>query len=249
MKPKSSAQKSNPRASFIENKWRSVLDLFEANKGRRGKAMEKQGLVVDFSMTEHDIKVKIQGPKMRFGTQDYRVTLPAFGNGKAYQSKVAHLLYERPDWLGALLLGEWDPLFWQELSELGLKWYPDEDSAGDFVRSITCSCSDPDMPCFHAAAALFTVLREMEDHPLFALRFLGIEDKILLDEAHRLGCTQTDFLESNGAVETSGLEEEAVYHQNSGENEYSGERIRHRLPPNWNDEKRLAWRERYMALE
>ncbi len=262
---KSAVQKGGSRtASFIEMKWKFALDEFEISRQRRGKAMEKQGLVTSLSFQNGVIYAQIQGPKMRFAVQDTTVSLPIIQSGEAYQSRIAHLLYLRPDWLATLHSGEWDREFWDALSDMGLQWYPNEATAKEWVSGITCTCNDREMPCFHAAATLFALLHEMEETPLFAIRMLGIETDELLDEVHRIGSIQSktehsiqdSHLASGSEVQASPAqdsrtvllrnEEEAVYRET---NAYTGERIRHRLPPNWDVKKQADWQERYMALK
>ncbi|QSO54341.1 hypothetical protein JZ785_11560 [Alicyclobacillus curvatus] len=250
---KSGVQKTGSRtASFVELKWKFVLDEFEISRQRRGRAIEKQGLVTGLLFEHGAIYVQVQGPKMRFAVQDTTVSMPIVQSSEEYQSHIAHLLYLRPDWLAALHSGEWNREFWDALSDMGLEWYPDETTASKWVSGITCTCDDREMPCYHAAAALFALLHEMEDTPLFAVRVLGFNIDDLLDDVHRMGSV---ILNEEPVTETAGRhqnleavllqgEEEAVYRETHA---YAGERMRHRLPPNWDVKKQADWRERYMA--
>ncbi|KPV43619.1 hypothetical protein [Alicyclobacillus ferrooxydans] len=246
------AQKSNTKNnSMIELKWKAVIDRIEVSRQRRGKAMEKQGQVTTLSIKDGRIVAEIQGPKMRYASQDYTVRMPFLDDGTTYQEQIASILFLRPDWLGALYRGQWTRDFWDRLSEMGLEWYPTERTAMKWLSGVTCTCREPEVPCFHVAAALFALLHKMEESPLLALGFLGLDTEHLLDKAHHIGGTtelgtSLTMVGQSQGMKLFGKEEEAVYQETVLS---QSERIRHRLPPNWDESKQTIWRERYMAWE
>lgn len=260
--------KASNRLSWLEEKWKPILDTFELSTLRRGRTLEKQGQVAQIKVEEGRVTAEIQGSKIR--AQSYRCTVSfdcTDWKENAFDDVVKRL-YHRPDFLAALFAGEWETDFWNALSNEGIRWFPDAEGAEEWLRSLRCTCNEPYVPCTHAAAAIYALLHRIESHPVGMLRFIGIDDKKLMDAVHQFGVENNlvvhhdtnnleeesfeaeekavqkivskDLEQSPSALGEVWMEEMSVFVSKQTDLESVSERLRHRIRPQWDECKLQA---------
>lgn len=259
--------RSASRTSPVELKWKPVLDLIENSRLRRGKVMERQGQVVQIEIRDGSVQGTLQGPKMRSEAAVYQVVVPCTGWAVDTFAEVAGWLYERPDWLAALLANQWNDDFWDCLTDHGIKWYPTESDMEWWRAGCQCTCYDSLMPCTHAAAVVYTMLHEMEVDLFAVLRWIGLDDRALLDAVHQLAAVNgqqsedslaspadtivvQDTADSNPATVgpyEAWSEEIVIYSASRSVNgAEKPEPVRHRIKPTWDKQKQTVWRTFYL---
>lgn len=165
-------------ASFVEVRWRPFTDYAEKSRLRRGRALAKSGSVKRVSCQDGVITASVRtgGPG-----DSHKVTIPTVGWWAPHLSSIALWLARRPDWLAALLSGQWDREFIAFLDENEVHLFPTPELAVELVAHSTCTCSDPQQPCVHVIAAAAQVVLDVELHPLQVFAYVGVAPEKLLD--------------------------------------------------------------------
>jgi len=254
-------QKSVSRSNSVELKWKPFLDLIETSRLRRGKVMERQGQVVSFAIQDGLVTATLQGPKLRAEAATHQVVVPCPDWRVDAFPEVAHWLHQRPDWLAALLANQWDDEFWDHLINQGISWYPTESIMPGWQSNCRCTCHDTFMPCTHVVAVVYALLHEMEIDLFAVLRWIGLDDRALLDAVHVLVSAEGQGQKPEGpskSVEIKDTQVSALYEEwpeevavytirGTGYGAERAERVRHRIEPTWSEQKRAVWRASYLS--
>ncbi|WDL98033.1 hypothetical protein [Alicyclobacillus sp. ALC3] len=164
--------------SFVEMRWRPFTDRAEKSRLRRGRALAKSGAVKRVSCQDGEITASVRagGPG-----DSYKVTIPAVGWWAPHLSSIALWLARRPDWLAALLAGQWDSEFIAFLDEHEVHLFPTQEQSADMVAHSLCTCPDLEQPCLHVIATVAQVVLDVELYPLRVFAYVGVSPDKLLD--------------------------------------------------------------------
>lgn len=177
---------SPARAS--EDAWNQVMERLDSRLLRRARTALKQNEIGSIKVENHRImaSVKRKGPDKRLGV----VSVPLVDDWQAYRRSVATWFCQRPDWLAALLAGEWDVEFLSFLEGTGLRLFPSAQSVENWLLEAACGCDDWETPCRHVAALVLQIAEAVQDAPYKALAFVGLSLDDIMDEAHELTALQ-----------------------------------------------------------
>jgi uncharacterized Zn finger protein len=184
--------------------WRAAIQDFEKGRTRRGKATTKLGRMTHISVKDGAIEARIKGFGGGFGSGTYALSFPCVDWWADYGYQVATWLCRRPDWLAALLAGEWDESFVSFVHEAGLRLLPTEAYKEDLQRRSVCTCSEPNVPCQHVLMVIYEVIEQVSTEPLRMLTYCGLSVPALLDEAHRISARLREEALGAGAMGKAG---------------------------------------------
>lgn len=185
--------------SFVETRWKPFTDLVERGRLRRGKALAKQGGVKQLTARDGWIQATVRSGGF---SESLKLTFPAVGWWHAHMSSIALWFARRPDWLAALLAGEWDAEFIQFLDDNEVYLFPDSVIAEDIIDVSRCDCSDFEVPCMHVVAAVHQMIANIEANPLCVFTYVGVDADVLLDRIHETTARLVNDRDAGAAQET-----------------------------------------------
>jgi uncharacterized Zn finger protein len=176
--------RTNSSNRMVEDGWNQVLDRLDSRLLRRARLAIKQNEIGPALVRDGRVRapVRRKGPDRR----GMEVSLPLVAEWEPLQRSVATWFVQRPDWLAALLAGEWEDDFLSFLEGNGLRLFPSSDTVEPWLSKAHCGCDDWETPCRHVAALIIQMATEIEESPRALFRFVGLSLEWVLNETKRL---------------------------------------------------------------
>lgn len=177
-------RRTNAVGKAAEVAWGVVLERVDSRIVRRARVAIKQAEVGEPTVEDGRIvaSVRRRGPDRRFG----QVSLPLIDIWTPYHRSVATWFCQRPDWLAALMAGEWHETFLEFVAGTGLQLFPAENRVEPWLAEAACGCDDWESPCRHVVAVIVQLAAKATTAPLETLAYVGLSVEDVLDEVHRL---------------------------------------------------------------
>ncbi len=178
------AKRSVTRKCLAEWKWSIVLGQVEKGRLRRGKVAARQGGVREVVVSDRTISAVVQAGNGN--AKGYRVSVPCVDWWVNYADQVAAWLSRRTDWLASLYAKVWDSDFLAFVDQTGLALFPRETAVESWISGVRCTCLDWEPLCVHVAALIWHMVGEIQETPLAAFKYVGLDVDKVLDRAKLL---------------------------------------------------------------
>src|SRR4051794_35573514 len=150
----------------------------------RGRTAASRGAVLALEVTPGAVSARVRGARQ----DPYNVRLGLRPSSEMAWARIEIALAESALVCARLLSGEVPRELLTVFREAGTTLFPR--SPGDLQMS--CDCRDGDMPCEHAAAAMYQFAGAIEDDPFLLLRWRGRERPALLRRLRQLRSDMDD---------------------------------------------------------
>jgi uncharacterized Zn finger protein len=248
------AKRNVTRRDLAEWKWSIVLQQVEKSRLRRGKAAARQGGVRDVVVSDRRVSAVVRAGNGN--VKGYRVSVPCVDWWANYADQVAAWLSRRTDWLASLYAKVWDSDFLEFVDQAGLALFPRETAVESWVSGVRCACLDWEPLCVHVAALIWHMVGEIQETPLAAFKYVGLDVDQVLGRAKLLssalarevmGATPADdrvrlelgLAWTKEEISCFRAEEASEPRSTSG----------HKVAPDLNRVEWQSWKEVYMAWE
>ncbi len=167
---------------------RSMENVVDVNRLRRGRYYAQQGQVLSIEEGDAEMIAKVQGSRPKPYT--VRISLLPFNDEE--WDKLLEVLSEKAIFSAELLNGHMPNNIEDAFSEAGVSLFPNR--TGELLTD--CSCPDWANPCKHVAATHYILGDRFDDDPFLLFRLRGRTQEQILDglRRHRVGdVSEVDF--------------------------------------------------------
>ncbi|MDQ0190876.1 hypothetical protein JI721_02640 [Alicyclobacillus cycloheptanicus] len=238
-------QSKSSGVSFVEQRWRPFLDQVEKSRLRRGKTLAKQGGVKQLRLKREWITAAVH-PGSFSAAFRVRVLVPDWW--ARHVESIALWFARRPDWLAAMLDGEWDPELVAFLDENEVHFFPNEAIARRMIQESECTCGDLLRPCVHVVATVYQMVMNVEADAFCAFRYVGVDPERLLDKIYArmalLVAEASDEKTEQERIDEAARKDEANDASTLGDNGLQDRRL-----PLWTEEQAVFQSESHAAAK
>lgn len=187
------------RGEFAEHWWaerwiRSLEQITDAGRLRRGRSYARSGQVVSLQEEQGAIHARVQGSAAR----PYRVSIHLQPLSDEQWQAVLAVLAERAIFTAQLLAGEMPNEIEEAFTAAGVSLLP----AASAELETDCSCPDWANPCKHVAAVHYILGEQFDEDPFLIFRLRGRSREQIMAALH-------EQRQSEAAAAVA--EEQAVY--------------------------------------
>ena len=162
---------------------RSMENVVDVNRLRRGRYYAQQGQVLTIEEGDAEMIAKVQGSRPK----PYTVRISLLPFNEEEWDKLLEVLSEKAIFSAELLNGHMPNNIEDAFAEAGVSLFPNR--TGELLTD--CSCPDWANPCKHVAATHYILGDRFDDDPFLLFRLRGRTQEQILDglRRHRIGDT------------------------------------------------------------
>lgn len=166
------------RGQFTKNWWanrwiKSLENLMDAGRLRRGKRYARQGQVLSIEEKKGGIRAKVQGSRRA----PYKVSLKLDHFTDKQWNKIIDALADQAIFTAQLLAGEMPEDIEDAFRAAGVSLFPETE-----VELVTeCSCPDWANPCKHVASVHYILGEQFDEDPFMLFRLRGRTQEQIMD--------------------------------------------------------------------
>lgn len=160
---------------------RSMENVVDVNRLRRGRYYAQQGQVLTIEEGDAEMIAKVQGSRPK----PYTVRISLLPFNEEEWDKLLEVLSEKAIFSAELLNGHMPNNIEDAFAEAGVSLFPNR--TGELLTD--CSCPDWANPCKHVAATHYILGDRFDDDPFLLFRLRGRTQEQILDglRRHRIG--------------------------------------------------------------